>query len=80
MRDTRNPYSRRDWGMTLGALGLLLLSTVATLCALGVTAASIWFLFNEGHPGYVLVTAIALGFGCIFASGIKWAFDSMRDA
>ncbi len=80
MRDTRNPYSSRDWGLTIGALGLLLLTGVGTLCALLVTAASIWFLFDEGQPGYVLITAIALGFACILASAVKWSFDSMVDA
>lgn len=80
MRDFRNPYSSRDWGLTVGAFGLLLLTGVGTLCALLVTAASVWFLFDEGQPGYILITLIALGFGGIFASATKWAFDSMVDA
>lgn len=80
MRDTRNPYSSRDWGNTIGAFGLLLLTGIVTLCALLVTAASVWFLFDEGQPMYVLMALAALGFSCMFASLSKWVFDSMVDA
>lgn len=67
----------RDWGATIGAFGLLLLSAVATLCALLVVAACVYFLVTEGTPGYVLLGLAALGFACVFASGVHWSFSRM---
>ena len=67
----------RDWGLTIGALGCLLLTGVLTLCALLVVAASIFCLVTEGSLGYILIALVALGFGCIGWSGITWSFDRM---
>lgn len=70
----------RDWVQVMGGFGILLITGVATLCALLVVAACIYLLVTEGQLGYLLLAPVALGFGCIFASGIKWAVDLMRDA
>ena len=67
----------RDWGITIGAFGLMLLTSVATLCALLVVAASVYFLITEGPPGYALMGVAALGFACLFASGVHWSFARM---
>lgn len=67
----------RDWGATIGAFGLLLLTGVATLCALLVVAACVFFLVTEGIPGYALMGLAALGFACLFGSGVGWSFNRM---
>ena len=70
-------YNDRDWGLTISAFGCLLLIGVLTLGALAVVAASIFFLVTGGSLGYILIALVALGFGCIFWSGITWSFARM---
>lgn len=67
----------RDWGATIGAFGFLLLTGLLTFGALLVVAASIFLLVTEGIPGYIFLGLAALGFGCIFWSGVHWSFARM---
>jgi len=67
----------RDWGATIGAFGLMLITGVLTLCALLVVAACVFFLVTEGILGYVLLGLVALGFGCLFGSGTVWCYSRM---
>lgn len=70
----------RDWVSTFIAFGVLLIAAVATLCALLVVAACVFFLVTEGQLGYILLAIVALGFACIFGAGAHWGFTSMVDA
>lgn len=80
MRDTRNPYSSRDWADTIGWFGFMLLLALVTLGAVLVLLGSAYLMVVESQPGYILLALGALGFGCMFGAGTKWAYDSMMES
>jgi hypothetical protein len=69
----------RDWTLILISFGVLMLSTVATICGLLAVAACVVFLVTEGQPGYTLAGLFALGLTCLLGAAVRWSYTSLME-